>query len=442
MTNRTPHRLLTLIASLALLASACTGSGGNDNGQPSITTTDTAPPITAEPLPDIDPAPSTPSGIAIVRSGDGAIELEWDASRDETVTGYEVTRVSPSGQTERFDVGVPSYLDEDVVDEQIYTYQVKAVGSGGKSPASDAVTAQVGVDNNPPQAPRKPELIESAAGVELSWNPVNDFSGIENYIVTRTIGEESVELDAGTETTLNDDIEAGQIVSYVVRAVDTAGNASPDSRAITVLSGTAADGVIVVVSKQATPAGTPETQRLERELLEAGFTVTWFEDDVFDANVTTEDDIVVLLGDVEGEGFDWNVFATDATIVGLKSLFVQASGLTENPPKLDRLAQLDYQPPGKTSKEVALTNTGRPKPAVYIPPNEIIPSMQTWARPVWSDDIAVVGLIPKGAELANEKPAPGCRAFFPGNASSLAEATGPAWDLLIEFLEDIRTACQ
>jgi len=439
MSQRTPHPLLIILALLALVASACTGSGGNAN--PPTTTSSTEVPITAEPLPDIDPAPSSPSGVAVVRAGDGAIELAWDASRDETVTGYEVTRVSPSGNTERFEVGVPSYLDRDVIDDEIYTYQIRAIGTGGSSEGSEAVTAQVGVDNNAPQAPKKPDLVESAAGVELSWSPVNDFSGIDNYIVTRTLDGESVELDAGPETTLTDDIAPGQIVSYVVRAVDGSGNASPDSRAITVLSGTAADGVIVVVSKEATPDATTETQRLERELLEAGFTMTWFEDDVFDANITSEDDIVLLLGDVEGEGFDWNVFATDASIVGLKSLFVEASGLTENPPKLDRLAQLDYLPPGKTPREVSMTTTGRPKPVVYIPPNEIIPSMQTWARPVWDDEIAVAGLIQKGDELANEKPARGCRAFFPGNAFSLAESTPDAWGLLIEFLEDISTAC-
>lgn len=433
-------RICLLVLGLTLVISACTG-GSSGSEDAAGTTTSSSPPITAEPLPDIDPAPGVPTGLIIVRSGDGTIELGWDVSRDDSVTGYEITRVSPSGLTERFEVGVPSYIDRGLEDGDIYTYQVKAISSGGTSEGSDAVTAKVGVDNNPPKTPSRPVLVESEAGVELSWNGVNDLSGIEKYLVTRILDGETTELDAGTQTSLFDDIEPGLIVSYAVRAVDGAGNESVNSRSTTVLSGTSADGVVVVVSKDPTPDASPTSARLERELLEAGYNLTWFEDEVFDANITSSDDIVLLLGDVEGEGFDWNIFATDATVVGLKSMFVQASGLTENPPKLDRLAQLDYVVPGKTEREVSITNNGRPKPVVYIPPNEIIPSMTTWARPVWSDDIAVAGLIPKGGELANEKPAPGCRAFFPGNAGSLAEQTEPAWELLIEFVGDIRDAC-
>ncbi len=431
--------LPTILAAAALLASACTGSTASTDGG---TTTSAAPPVTAEPLPEIDPAPSAPVGLIVVRSGDGAIELAWDASRDETVMSYEVTRVSPSGTTERFETGVPSYLDRGLEDGTIFTYQVKAIGTGGESDGSDAVTAQVGVDSNAPKAPNRPVITETATGVELAWNAVNDISGIDRYVITRTLDGETTEIDVGTETTYVDEIDAGLVVTYSVRAVDAARNESEPSRNSTVLSGTSANGVVVVVSAQEDPENDPATARLERELLDAGYALTWFEDDVFDANVTTADDIVILLGDVLGEGFDWNIFATDATVIGLKSMFVQAGGITENPPKLDRLAQLDYLAPGKDEREVALTTTPRPKPVVYIPANELLPSVQTWARPVWSDDIAVAGLIDKGEELANEKPAPGCRAFFPGNASSLSEQTDDAWELLIEFVGDVRSVCQ
>ena len=432
--------LLAAITGLALLGSACTGSTATTD--PGTTTTTSGPPVTAEPLPDIDPAPSAPVGLVVVRSGDGAIELAWDPSRDETVESYEVTRVSPSGNTERFATEVPSYLDRGLDDGTIFTYQIKAIGSGGESDGSDAVTAQVGVDSNAPKAPNRPVINETATGVELSWNAVTDFSGIDRYVITRTLDGETIEIDAGTSTTYVDEIDPGLVVTYSVRAIDAARNESESSRNSTVLSGTSANGVVVVVSAQADPANDPATARLERDLLDAGYALTWFEDDVFDANVTTADDIVLLLGDVLGEGFDWNIFATDATVVGLKSMFVEAGGITENPPKLDRLAQLDYLPPGKDEREVAMTSTARPKPVVYIPANELLPSVQTWARPVWSDDIAVAGLIPKDGELANERPAPGCRAFFPGNAASLTEQTNDAWELFIEFVGDIRSACQ
>jgi hypothetical protein len=88
-----------------------------------------------------------------------------------------------------------------------------------------------------------------------------------------------------------------------------------------------------------------------------------------------------------------------------------------------------------------MTVTARPKPVVYIPANEQLPSFETWARPVWSEDIAVAGLILEGGELANEQPAPGCRAFFPGNPESLAEQTDDAWELLLGFIDDVAAIC-
>lgn len=439
---RTDHQTnllgrVAVVLSIALVIASCTGSTPEDT---TPSTTD-APPITAEPLPEIDEAPSTPVGLVVVNTSDGAIELAWDRSRDGTVDEYEVSRVSPAGATERFTVGAPSFVDTGLEDGDIFTYQVVAIGPGGTSDGTEGVTAQVGVDSNAPKRPGRPAVVESTGGVTLEWNPVTDISGIENYTVSRTVGGETIEFDNGTETSFTDEIESGIVVTYSVTATDGANNVSDSSRAVTILTGTASDRVVIVVSNEADPSNTPETARLQEELLDAGFTLTWFEDDVFDSNITSSDDVVVLLGDVQGEGFDWNIFGTDSTVIGLKSMFVEAGGITENPPKLDRLAQLDYLAPGQDAREVALTTTSRPKPVVYIPANEQLPSFETWARPVWSDDIAVAGLIPKGGELANEKPAPGCRAFFPGNTDSLAEQTDAGWQLLLDFVDDVSAAC-
>ncbi len=422
----------------AMITASCAGSTPPVDTTPASTE---APPITAEPLPEIDAAPNAPVGLVVVDTSNGAIELAWDPSRDGTVDEYEVSRVAPAGATEQFTVAAPRFVDTGLNDGDIFTYQVVAIGPGGVSDGTDGVTAQVGVDSNAPKRPGRPTVVESTGGVTLQWSPVTDISGIENYTVRRTIDGETTEIDNGTDTNFTDDIESGIVVTYSVTATDGANNVSDSSRAVTLLTGTASDRVVIVVSSEADPANTPETARLQEELLDAGFTLTWFEDDVFDSNITSSDDVVLLLGDVKGEGFDWNIFGTDSTVVGLKSMFVEAAGITEDPPKLDRLAQLDYFAPGKDAREVVLTTTSRPKPVVYIPANEQLPSLEIWARPVWSNDIAVAGLIPKGGELANEKPAPGCRAFFPGNASSLVEQSDAGWELLLDFVDDVTAAC-
>ena len=426
------------LVAVSILAAACSGSSPAASV---ATTVVDAPPVTAEPLPDIDPAPNAPVGLVVIDTSDGTIELAWDPSRDDGVDQYELSRVSPAGSTERFLVEAPTFTDSGLADGDIYSYQVVALGAGGTSDGSDAVTVQVGVDSNPPKRPSRPTVVESEDAISLQWQPVTDISGIDRYVVTRTIGTEVSEIDNSDSANFTDSVDSGTVVTYSVKAVDGAGNTSDPSRSVTVLAGVAADRVVVVVSAVADPKTDPSTERLQRELLDSGFSLTWFEDDVFDSNITTSDDVVLLLGDVQGDGFDWNVFGTDAAVVGLKSMFVEAGGITENSPKLDRLGQLDWVAPGATEREVVLTTTGRPKPVVYIPPNEQLPSLETWARPVWSADIAVAGLIPKGGELANEKPAPGCRAFFPGNVDSLAEQTDAGWELLIEFVGAISEAC-
>ena len=427
-----------LFGVFCLAAAAC--SNDAPAAREVVDTTTTAAPAIAEPMPIIDEAPSAPVGLA-AGTAEGTVELTWDESRDDEVTGYRVIRVASTGASVSFDTSESNFADIDLNDGDIFTYTVVAVSDDDVSERSEAVSVQVGVDTNPPRRPGSPRAVESDEGVTIAWRPSSDFSGIDRYIVTRQLNGETTEIDT-PEATLVDDIEPGQVVSYAVRAVDGEGNESENSRNVTLLSGTVNDEVVVVVSAVADPADDPLTQRLQESLLDQGFVVSWFEDDVFDSNVTTSDDLVLLVGDIVGQGFDWNLFGTDAHTIALKSIFLEASGLTIGLPKLDGLAQLDYTPPGGEVREVAMTTVERPRNVVIIPAIEQVPDLQVWATPTWTDEIAVAGLIPEGGELATDDEAPGCRAFFPGNADSLSEQTDAAWDLLIEFVDSVSTACR
>ena len=429
-------RLRAPLIGLIVVLAAC---GGGETATPTSSTT-TDGPVTTETSPIIDETPAPPTGLTVVSTADGTIELVWEPSRSEAVTGYEITRVGRS-ITERFAVDDTGYLDSGLADGDVYTYSVAAVGPGGTSARSDSVTARVGIDENPPSVPGRPRVVDSDdATVVLEWSESADISGVATYVVQRTIDGVIEELMSESPQLL-DDVEAGLVASYAVAAVDTNGNRSELSRSVTLLTGSASDRLVIVVSGTPDPGADADTARLRDLLFDAGYVVTWFDDRAFDSNLTSPGDLVVLLGDVEADGFDWNVFSTDSDIVGLKSMFMEASGLTENPPKLDRLAQLDYVPPGGDPREVVITTTGRPKPVVYIPENEQLPDLEVWARPVWSESIAVAGLIPEGGELATGRPAAGCRAFFPGNTDSLAEQTDDGWALLIEFVVAVDAAC-
>lgn len=395
----------------------------------------------AEPLPEISGEPTAPSGLTVVSTGEGSIDIEWDASREDGVTRYEVLRSAAGGATTSVEVNGTSYSDTGLVDGEIFSYRVVALRDGERSALSDAVTAQVGIDSNPPRRPGRPEIVETASGQTLTWTATEDVSGIGGYVVTREVEGTVVNLDAGTETTFRDDLPAGTVATYAVIAFDRVGNASEPSRNTTVLTGTPADNVIIVVSEQADAGDTFATSRLERELLDSGYTISWFEDGEFDSNVTTSDDIVLLLGDVKGDGFDWNVFFTDATVVGLKASFIQAGGILDTPPKLDRIAAVTYDPPNSDARNVTTSTLAEPNPVVFLPDIEQIPDLEVWMRPSFSTTSAIAGIIPEGGILASGDAAPGCRAFYPGNNESLAQTTAEGYALLVEFVDDVRTAC-
>ena len=369
-------RIAAALLAVGALASACTGS---ETTTPTETTTTTESTLVTDTSPVIDETPAPPTGLTVVSTADGTIELVWEPSRSEAVTSYEITRVGRS-ITDRFQVEETVYRDTGLADDDVYTYSVAAVGPGGTSARSDSVTARVGVDENPPTVPGRPRIVDSPdATVVLEWSESADISGVANYVIARTVAGENEELITAAPE-LFDDIEPGVVATYAVAAVDGNGNRSEFSRSVTLLTGSASDRIVIVVSGTADPASDPDTNRLRALLFDAGYVVSWFDDRAFDSNLTSTDDLVLLLGDVQADGFDWNVFSTDSDIIGLKSMFMEASGLTENPPKLDRLAQLDYLPPGGEPREVILTTTGRPKPVVYVRTNSFPISRSGGAR--------------------------------------------------------------
>lgn len=391
--------------------------------------------------PEIGLPPSVPTGLTVVSTGEGTINIEWEASREDGISQYEVLRSAAGGGTTTIEIDGTSYSDTGLSDGDVFSYRIIALRDGQRSEVSDSVTAQVGVDTNPPRRPGRPEISETASGQVLTWTSTEDVSGIGGYIVTREVDGNVVNLDAGTETSFRDDLPAGTVATYAVIAVDGVGNASEPSRSTTVLTGRPADNVVIVVSEQGEAGNTFATSRLERELLERGYTISWFEDGEFDSNVTRSDDIVLLLGDVKGDGFDWNIFVTDATVVGLKASFIQAGGILDTPPKLDRIASVTYDPPSGEARNVTVSTLAEPKPVVFLPENEQIPDLEVWMRPSFSTTSAIAGIIPEGGILANGDEAPGCRAFYPGNNNSLAESTADGYALLVDFVDEVRTAC-
>ena len=163
---------------MAVVFTAC---GGADVATPATTT---AAPTTTEQPPESLPiveaeAPTTPTGVTVVDTRNGTIELVWDASRDQSVTGYELTRVDSRGAIERINLEAPAFTDEGLEDGEIVTYRVAAVSPAGISAGTESITARVGEDTSAPTIPGRPQTIEGEdSTVALSWSVSRDVSGI------------------------------------------------------------------------------------------------------------------------------------------------------------------------------------------------------------------------------------------------------------------------
>ena len=444
--------MIPVFCAFALVLAACTGT--QDAAVPENPDVEPEPELleraerdetpgegVSEEVPVSNLEPTSPSGLTVLSTADGTIELEWEASREDGVSLYRVLRTASGSRPQQFDVEATTFSDTGLDDGDIFSYRVVAIRGSEESEPSETVIAQVGIDTNPPQRPGQPEIVETAAAQSLTWTGTRDVSGIDRYVLNREVDGVVTELDAGPEIAFEDDLPAGTIATYSVVAVDGAGNASEASRSTTLLTGTPSDRLVVVVSAQADAGDNEDTARLERELLENGYRISWFEDGVFDSNNTTSEDLILLLGDIEGQGFDWNVFFTDATVVGLKAPFVQAAGFIAEPPKLDRVAQLTYVSPENGSRVVSHTTINEPRPVTFLLPAEQVEDLQVFALPAWSDVLAIGGIIPQGGELATGDPAIGCRAFFPGNIDSLAETSTAGYEVLLEFVSDVANTC-
>ena len=84
---------------------------------------------------------------AILASSIGGFGLSWNAPDDDSVTGYQILRRSPTLGEEKLLIYVNNtnttateYTDSNVVPNERYAYRVKAINAAGLSGRSDFVT--------------------------------------------------------------------------------------------------------------------------------------------------------------------------------------------------------------------------------------------------------------------------------------------------------------
>lgn len=206
---------ITTAAVSATGATVTVSLGGLGGG----TTSDTQPPT----------APPNLTGRA---TGSSSVELSWSASTDNVgVTQYRISRdgatIATVGASER------TFSDNGLAAARAYTYSVVALDAAGNESLASTVTVTTGpaADTTPPTAPSGlTATAQRGYRIAMSWQASTDDVGVVGYRIYRNGSQ------IGQVTTLGftDTVRSTSDQTYVVRAVDAAGNLSPASNSVSV----------------------------------------------------------------------------------------------------------------------------------------------------------------------------------------------------------------
>ena len=186
--------------------------------------------------------PDTPTGLMI--SGDGNMaSLEWDAVNTPGFSGYLVYRsLQPFADTTQISVlasnlVVTGYVDSPLASETTYHYGVVAVNTDGVRSSLSEVIAYSTPDFVAPDAPTDLVAFSGAGQISLIWNEglANDISGYNIYrAADETVSITLTDFYSTTTATsfIDLNVEEGTSYSYLVTAVDDAGNESEASNIV------------------------------------------------------------------------------------------------------------------------------------------------------------------------------------------------------------------
>ncbi|MBV9821834.1 MAG: fibronectin type III domain-containing protein, partial [Actinobacteria bacterium] len=206
-----PHTLRTVAHDAA----------GNTGTSADVHVTATAPDTTAPTATVTSPA----AGASVY----GPTTVTATASDDTGVTAVDLL---VDGSLLATDTSAPYSFSWNATSVGSHTLQAVAHDAAGNTGSSAVVTVQVPTDTTAPSAPGPLSSSDvTANSVTLSWTAATDDRGIGGYQVVR----DGTVVGSVTGTSYTDTgLTAGTTYSYTVRAVDTSGNAGPDTAPLAV----------------------------------------------------------------------------------------------------------------------------------------------------------------------------------------------------------------
>ena len=173
------------------------------------------------------PAPDAPTGLE-AEVGDDSVTLSWDASDDDTIQSYMVTRDvrdadPPETVLLRRKVGETTQVTDSSPEAgAFYTYSVMAINAGGRSEAA-TLDVDIPAAESDLAAPTGLAATVSGGTVALAWDAVEDATGYN--VLRQGPGETAhTQLAAPTTNAYTDvAVSGGSSYSYQVQAVDDDG---------------------------------------------------------------------------------------------------------------------------------------------------------------------------------------------------------------------------
>lgn len=169
-------------------------------------------------------------------SADSRIELNWEEPWDQGITDIEEYHIYRGTSPEVMDIIYETedayqneYLDEDVINDQLYYYHITALNSEGESYPSEEITIVPRESPTHPSEPRNLEAEETTEGIRLTWDKPFDDGGSTLTEYRIYVGTESddldhiVSIDPSESWYLDRDVETNTTYHYAVTAVNEEG---------------------------------------------------------------------------------------------------------------------------------------------------------------------------------------------------------------------------
>ncbi|PJJ57485.1 fibronectin type 3 domain-containing protein [Mumia flava] len=176
-------------------------------------------------------APSVPADLE-AQAGDGTVSLTWTTGSERDLAKYVLKRTG-GGDPKTWTLGpnAQDRIDSSVTNGTTYLYELVAVDTSGNR-SGPARTAQVTpMGDEAPAVPTGLEAAEGDAQVTLTWSPntEDDLAGYEIVRTGGTAGEVVFAVGAAQSQYVDLTVDNGKTYTYVIRALDEAGQASADS---------------------------------------------------------------------------------------------------------------------------------------------------------------------------------------------------------------------